>query len=101
MSFIRERRTSVFLLLTPAFLLFTTALVGAATGDQGGLMILNWTREQVLLLAGPLLILLAAAVLRGLTKSPLRTLLATLLLLLGVRRPGWAECSCSTMTSGR
>ncbi|MEU3607499.1 hypothetical protein AB0E83_18955 [Streptomyces sp. NPDC035033] len=84
MSFIRERRRSVFLLLTPAFLLGTAALAGVATGGQGGLILLTWPREQAFLLAGTVLILLAVAVLRGLTKSPLRTALATLLLLLGV-----------------
>lgn len=84
MSFIRERRRSVFLMLTLAFLLGTTALAGAATGGQGGLMLLIWPREQALLLVGVILILLAAAALRGLVKSPLRATLATLLLLLGV-----------------
>ncbi|MGW6244428.1 hypothetical protein [Streptomyces roseolus] len=84
MGFIRERRRSVFLLLMLAFLLVTTALAGAATGGQGGLMLMSWAREQVLLLAGMILILLAAVVLCGLAKSPLRTALGTLLLLLGV-----------------
>ncbi|MFE5590102.1 hypothetical protein [Streptomyces sp. NPDC056549] len=84
MSFIRERRRSVFLLLTLAFLLGAAALAGVATGDQGGLTLLSWPREQAFLLAGVILILLAAAVLRGLVKSPLRTTLAALLLLLGV-----------------
>ncbi|MFI8320716.1 hypothetical protein [Streptomyces sp. NPDC085529] len=84
MSFIRERRRSVFLLLLPAFLLGTAALTGAASESQGGLVLLSWPREQAFLLAGITLILLAAAILRGLVKSPLRTTLATLLLLPGV-----------------
>lgn len=84
MSFIREQRRSVFLLLAVAFLLGAAAAAGVATEGQGGLMLLSWPREQAFLLAGSILILLAAAVLRGLAKSPLRMTLATLLLLLGV-----------------
>ncbi|MFB7406879.1 hypothetical protein ACFCZ2_06800 [Streptomyces sp. NPDC056202] len=84
MNFVRERRGSVFLLLAPALLLGAAVLAGAATESQGGLTLLSWPREQALLLTGVILILLAAAVLRGLVKSPLRAISATLLLLLGV-----------------
>ncbi|MFF2778941.1 hypothetical protein ACFVU3_29120 [Streptomyces sp. NPDC058052] len=99
MNFIRERRRAFLLLLSVAFLLGFAAVSGRASAGQGGLVWLSWPREHVSLLAGATLIVLAAAALWGLTKSPLRTALVILLLFLGLPM-AWLAMISASYSSG-
>ncbi|MEU5879238.1 hypothetical protein [Spirillospora sp. NPDC047279] len=83
MDFTRYRRPSAFLLLTLAVVLGAAAVAGLVSGDEGALILLLRFREHVVLVGWLTLAALTGAALLGLTKSSLRLLLVTLLLIIG------------------